>query len=81
MPDFDFSENGILKLLGTLKPHKAAGPDKLRPFLLRELREPIAPILEKIYSVGYDTGIVPDDWKRANVAPIFKKGSRHKAEN
>ena len=81
MPEFDFSENGILKLLGTLKPHKAAGPDKLRPFLLRELREPIAPILEKLFSISYDTGTVPDDWKRANVAPIFKKGSRRKAEN
>ena len=23
-----------------------------------------------------DTGLVPGDWKRANVTPIFKKGSR-----
>jgi len=23
-----------------------------------------------------DTGVVPDDWKTANVCPIFKKGSK-----
>ena len=27
------------------------------------------------------TGIVPDDWKTANVTPIFKKGNRQRVEN
>ena len=81
MPEFTFSENGVLKLLGTLKPHKAAGPDKLRPFLLKELREQIAPILVAVFRISYETGRLPEDWKCANVAPIFKKGSKHKAEN
>ena len=28
-----------------------------------------------------DSGIVPEDWKLANVTPVFKKGSRNQAEN
>ena len=38
LPEFEIDENGVLKLLGTLKPKKAAGPDQLRPQLLRDLR-------------------------------------------
>jgi hypothetical protein len=28
-----------------------------------------------------EEGIVPDDWKEANVTPIFKKGAKSKPEN
>ena len=28
----------------------------------------------------HDT-VLPDDWKRATVTPIFKKGNRDRAEN
>jgi len=28
-----------------------------------------------------DEGSVPEDWKKSNVNPIFKKGSRSQAEN
>ena len=38
-----------MKLLQNLKPGKAAGPDKLKPLLLRELREEIAPIIQIIF--------------------------------
>ena len=43
MPDIHLSEAGILKLLHDLNPNKAAGPDELKPIVLRELREVIAP--------------------------------------
>ena len=39
MPEIDISTNGILKLLGNLDPSKAAGPDKIKPLVLKELRE------------------------------------------
>ena len=77
MPDFTISSDGISKLLKNLKPNKAAGPDKIRPLVLRELREEIAPILEAIFTKSLDTGKLPDDWKSANVVPIYKKGSKH----
>ena len=49
MPEIDISKNGLLKLLKNLKPGKAAGPDRLKPLLLRELRKEIAPIIKIIF--------------------------------
>ena len=34
-----------------------------------------------IFSKTLDTSKVPDDWRRANVTPIYTKGSRRKPEN
>ena len=76
MPEFTISENGVLKLLGTLKPNKAAGPDKLRPHLLRDLRKTVSPILTRIFTLPYANACCLEDGKMANVVPAFKKGSK-----
>ena len=34
----------------------------------------VAPSLTLLYQASIDQGLVPDDWRQANVAPIFKKG-------
>ena len=77
----EFTCNGILKLLQNLKPFKAAGPDKLKPFLLRELRDEIAPIIQIIFERSLQTGKLPADWCKAQVTPIFKKGNKSSAAN
>ena len=81
MEEFSISCNGILKLLQNLKPFKTAGPDRLKPLLLKELREEIAPIIQIIFEHSLQTGKLPADWCRAQVAPIFKKGSKSSAAN
>ena len=73
MPEIDISLNGLLKLLHNLKPGKAAGPDKLKPLLLRELRDEIVPIIIVIFDRSLQTGKLPADWTKANVMPVFKK--------
>ena len=62
MPEIDISKNGLLKLLKNLKPGKAAGPDRLKPLLLRELREEIAPIIKIIFDRSLQMGKLPADW-------------------
>ena len=81
MPEINISQNGLLKLLKNLKPGKAAGPDRLKPLLLRELREEIAPIIKVIFDRSLQTGKLPADWMLANVMPVFKKGDKSLAEN
>ena len=81
MPDFNITENGVLKLLHDLNPKKAPGPDNLAPRLLRELRNTLAPILTELYNRSLLEGKLPDDWKTANVVPIYKKGSKHLPSN
>ena len=79
--EFSISCNGILKLLQNLKPFKAAGPDKLKPLLLKELREEIAPIKQVIFERSLQTGKLPADWCKAQVTPVFKKGTKSSAAN
>ena len=81
MPEIEISKNGLLKLLKNLKPGKAAGPDRLKPLLLRELREEIAPIIKIIFDRSLQTGKLPADWVKANVMPVFKKGDKSLASN
>ena len=81
MPDIHISQNGILKLLQNLKPHKAAGPDKIKPIILRELSTQIAPILTTIFQKSLNTGEVPSQWRNAFVTPVYKKGSRYDPAN
>ena len=80
MSDIQLSENGILKLLKDLNPHKAAGPAELKPFVLKE-REEIAPMLRVIFQRSIEAGKVPRDWNGANVCPLFKKGDKSTASN
>ena len=81
MPDINISQNELLKLLKNLKPVKAAGPDRLKPLLLRELREEIAPIIKIFFDRSLQIGKLPTDWMTANVMPVSKRGDKSLAEN
>ena len=76
MPDIDISASGIAKLLSNLNVSKAAGPDSLRPIVLKELGQVIAPAISIIFQISLDSGTVPLDWKKAQVCPLFKKGDK-----
>jgi hypothetical protein len=41
----------------------------------------ISPLLQLIFQKSLDTGVVPDDWRIANVSPVYKKGQKTLAEN
>ena len=56
MPDVKVSENGVLKLSKYLNPRKAAGPDELKPLVLKELREVITSMLVVIFQMSVETG-------------------------
>ena len=81
MPDIIISTAGNDKLLRNLKPNKAAGPDDLKPAVLKELHSEIAPILQKIFKASLNSGTLPDDWTKARVTPIYKKGDKAAASN
>ena len=73
-PDIVVTVNGVLKLLNELQAHKATGPDGIPPRILKELATEFAPVLTVIFNASLKQGIVPEDWRTAHVAPIFKKG-------
>ena len=73
--NIDIPLNGVVKLLKDLSPYKAPGPDNLTRRVLKELALDIGPILFMIYRKSLRTSIVPDDWRTANVTPVYKKRS------
>ena len=73
--------DGVTRLLSNLHPNKAAGPDKLPSRFLKQFAIDLAPMLTLIYQASLNQGSVPEDWKKALVTPVFKKGDRSLAAN
>ena len=61
--------------------HKASGPDNLNARTLIECSKPITGILTALFDVSLHQGTVPDDWRRANVVPVFKQEERYNPAN
>ena len=61
--------------------HKSMKPDGLHPRMLRELVEVIAEPLSATYQHSWLSGEVPEDWRLADVTPIYKKGSKEDPGN
>ncbi len=81
LPKFDIGCEGVHKLLRNLKPHKAQGPDEINARILKDMADQIAPILTTLFDKSLKTGETPQDWKKANVTPIYKKGDRNDPAN
>ncbi|CAM4699944.1 unnamed protein product, partial [Caretta caretta] len=67
--------------LEKLDVHKSMGPDALHPRVLKELADVITEPLAIIFENSWRSGEVPDNWKKANVVPIFKKGKKEDPGN
>ena len=80
LKDITVDVDVVKKKLQALRPDKAAGPDSIPPKLLRELSEELCHPLSVIFQKSLDEG-VPDDWKLANVCPMYRKGSRAHTSN
>ena len=77
----NFDTIGIAKLLSNLNVKKAAGPDQIPCWVLKNAAQEIAPFLKQFFSLSLQIGDIPRDWKNANVHAIFKKGDRSLASN
>ena len=71
----------LLKILKNLKPNKRGGIDKQSPRILKELAEEIVDVVVMIYEESLSNSEVPQDWVRAVIAVIFKKGKKSLAGN
>ncbi len=81
MDPINITEPGVKKLLRGMNPNKAAGPDKIAPRVLKELADELTPYVTLVYKASLKQKRVPNDWKTANVAPVFKKGEKYKPSN
>ena len=71
----------LAKKIKAMKDNKSPGVDEIPPKLLMETEEQISIPLARIFNLSLKEGVVPFEWKEANIMPLFKKGSRNKSEN
>lgn len=67
--------------LRNLDIHKSIGPDGMHPQVLKELAEVFAMPLSIIFGKLWGMGEVLEDWRKANVTPVFKKGKKEDLGN
>ena len=67
--------------INKLNINKSCGPDEVHPKMLKELVDFISVPFATLLNKTMNDGEIPEDWKKAIVSAIFKKGSKSLAEN
>ena len=75
------SEWEINTLLGSVNIKKACGPDGISNNLIKICADGITKVFTDFVNLSLRSGVFPDDWKQANVTPIFKKDDRQLKSN
>ena len=78
---FNSSTEEVQEKLHHFNIYKSTGPDMLHPRILRALEDRLAGPLKNIFNNSVETGIIPEDWKSANVTAIRKKAIRQEPAN
>ena len=73
--DLTATEEMVKREIMQLKVNKLCGPDEIHPRLLIELADIISTPLGLLMSKTIKDGNIPEDWNKANISPIYKKGA------
>ena len=81
MSSVTFSKDDIEKLIQNLDPNEAHGHDQISIRMLKLCSNSICKPLEIIFNRCLETSTFPNDWKKGNVVPVFKKGDKQILKN
>ena len=81
LANIDCSVNEVKRHLLKLKPNKSPGPDRIAPYILKSCASELAPSLTYMVNKSYSVGLLPDEWKHADITPLQRKGSKSSREN
>ena len=79
--DIDLSASRVKPILDNLDINKAQGPDAISGAVLKNCSETLAYPLSILFTLSYNTGYIPQEWKLANVVPVHKKYDKNKVTN
>ena len=74
--DIDFSCTRIKSLLDNVNTNKAPGPDGIHGFVLKNCSRSLCIPLSILFKLIYNTGMIPHEWRTANITPVHKKGDK-----
>ena len=75
------AEKDVIDILKSLDVNKATGPDKISAKMLREASIAIAKPLTRLINMSLNKMVFPDEWKLANVLPLYKKNDKTSVNN
>ena len=81
LSEIKFEIHKVEEKLKALKPNKSPGPDLISNDILRSTSKNVSKPLSLLFTQSINTGELPQDWKTANVSPIYKNGNKQHAEN
>ena len=81
LANIEFTKDDIKRIICKLDPNKAHGHDMISIRMLKMSDDAIIEPLLKIFKNCLKCGIFPDDWKKGNIVPIFKKGDKQNIKN
>ena len=81
LPNLTIHQDGIKQLMKDLNPSKASSPDDIPARLLKDHFDILSAPLCMIYQASVEQGRIPNDWRKAMVSPIFKKGEKASPAN
>ena len=64
-----------------IDPSKASGPDEIPGKILKQYAHWLSELLTKLFTMSLQKGKLPQDWRSANIAPVFKSGNKHNPSN
>ncbi|KFU86410.1 hypothetical protein M959_00330, partial [Chaetura pelagica] len=75
------NEDWVRDQLGKPNIHKSMVPNGMHPRVLRELADGVALPPSIIFERSWKTTEVLEDWRKAPVTPVFKKGKKENPGN
>ena len=81
MSEMYISDDDVRNELKKMDITKSPGPDSIQPRVLKEAGDILAVPLGIIIRESLRTGQLPEDWKTAHIAAIYKKGDKSQPEN
>ena len=81
MGQLEVTPEVVANKINNMKGNKSPGVNGIAPKILKETVEQISTPLAHVFNMSLQEGIVPLEWKEANIIPLYKKGSRNKSVN
>ena len=79
--EINLSVARVKSVLDNLETNKAQGPGAINGAVLENCSKLLSYPLYKLFTLAYNTGYLPSEWKLANVVPIRKKDDKNKVIN